>query len=129
MSEDTPKFCSYIQDNSFTTESAVVKSKKGGERKKKKKIKRFSLENIENNKHRKISLSKLIKEREKEIKKKNRKRNKSQLYNMCKFNIKNVNIFMLKHKFKLRNDFDKKNSEKFLLSKEQAFENPFLLYN
>ena len=129
MSVETPKFCSCIQDNGFTTSSEVVKSKKGGERKKKKKIKRFSLENLENNRHRKISLSKLIKEREKECKKKSRKKNKSQLFDNSKFSIKNINIFMLKHKFKLRNDFDKKNVEQFLLSKEQAFENPFLLFN
>ena len=31
------------------------------------------------------------------------------------------------HKFKLRNDFDRKHSEQFLQSKEAAFEKPFLL--
>ncbi len=42
---------------------------------------------------------------------------------------KNINVFynfMKKKKFKLRNDFDKKHVEKFLLSKEEAFEKPFL---
>ena len=33
---------------------------------------------------------------------------------------------MKKDKFKLRNDFDKKNVKKFLSSKEEAFENSFL---
>ena len=42
---------------------------------------------------------------------------------------KNINIFMKKNKFILRNDFDKKNVEKFLLSKEQAFMDPILLVN
>ena len=36
---------------------------------------------------------------------------------------------MKKNKFILRNDFDKKNVEKFLLSKEQAFMDPILLVN
>ena len=129
MSVETPKFCSSLQDYNFTTVSEVAKSRKGGVRKKKKKKNKiFSLENIENNKYRKSSLSKLIKSREKEIKHKKR-RNRSVLLDMSKYNMNNINIFMIKKKFHLRNDFDKKHVEKFLLSKEQAFENPFLLYN
>ena len=41
--------------------------------------------------------------------------------------INNIYDFIRKHKFKLRNDFDRKHSEQFLLSKESAFEKPFLL--
>ena len=41
----------------------------------------------------------------------------------------NINEFMKKNKFILRNDFDKKNVEKFLISKEQAFMDPILLVN
>ena len=53
---------------------------------------------------------------------------KQDIKNISKSN-KNVNTicnFMKKKKFKLRNDFDKKHVEKFLLSKEEAFEKPFL---
>ena len=48
---------------------------------------------------------------------------------MQKYNINNIHEFMKKQRFKIRNDFDKRNSEIFLLSKEQAFENPFLYYD
>ena len=41
-------------------------------------------------------------------------------------NICDINDFMKNHKFKLRNDFDKKHVEKFLSSKEEAFKIPFL---
>ena len=40
--------------------------------------------------------------------------------------VNNYYDFMKKNKFILRNDFDKKNVEKFLSSKEKAFEKPFL---
>ena len=43
-----------------------------------------------------------------------------------KYNINDIQEFMKKGKFKLRNDFDKRNSEKFISSKEEAFENCFL---
>ena len=39
----------------------------------------------------------------------------------------NIKDFIKYHKFKLRNDFDRKHSEQFLSSKEEAFEKPFLL--
>jgi len=41
----------------------------------------------------------------------------------CKFE-DDINEFMGKNKFILRNDFDESNVEKFLLSKEKAFESP-----
>ena len=41
--------------------------------------------------------------------------------------INNINDFIKMHKFKLRNDFDRKHSEQFLQSKEAAFEKPFIL--
>ena len=54
------------------------------------------------------------------------------LNNSVKFKIRkyynnDIQEFMKKGKFKLRNDFDKKNTEQFLSSKELAFEMPFLL--
>lgn len=42
-------------------------------------------------------------------------------------NTNNIKDFIENHKFKLRNDFDKKHVEKFLSSKEEAFKIPFLL--
>ena len=43
-----------------------------------------------------------------------------------KYDINNIIDFIKHHKFKLRNDFDKKHVEKFLSSKEEAFTIPFL---
>ena len=43
-------------------------------------------------------------------------------------NINNINDFMKNHRFKLRNDFDKKHVEKFLSAKEEAFKIPFLIF-
>ncbi len=42
-----------------------------------------------------------------------------------KYCINNITDFIKYHKFQLRNDFDKKNVKKFLLSKEEAFKMPF----
>ena len=56
-----------------------------------------------------------------------RKRNNSVKFKIRKFKVNNhFQELMKKDKFKLRNDFDKTNVEKFLSSKEQAFENSFL---
>ena len=41
--------------------------------------------------------------------------------------VHNLQEFMKKNKFILRNDFDENNVEQFLLSKEKAFNNSFLL--
>ena len=43
------------------------------------------------------------------------------------FDNNDISRLMKKHKFKLRNDFDKKHTEQFLNSKESAFEMPFLV--
>jgi hypothetical protein len=43
------------------------------------------------------------------------------------FDNNDISRLMKKHKFKLRNDFDRKHTEQFLNSKEIAFEMPFLL--
>ena len=42
-----------------------------------------------------------------------------------KYNIITIEEFLIKHRFKLNNNFDQKHSEKFLISKEEAFEKPF----
>ena len=44
-----------------------------------------------------------------------------------KCNIFTIHEFLNKNKFKLNNNFDRKNSKKFLSSKEEAFEKPFVL--
>ena len=55
------------------------------------------------------------------------KSNNFSLKNYKTFDNNVISILMKKHKFKLRNDFDKKHTEQFLSSKEIAFEMPFLL--
>ena len=118
MEEKTPKFCTDFEGSSFT-DICDAKSKI----KHSKKYSLLSLDNFENNQiNKKV---KIIKEYEE--KKENKKRHHSDRFD--KYHIKNINEFIKKRKFILRNDFDKKNSEKFLLSKEQVFENPFLEYN
>ena len=120
MYEGTPRFCSGIQESTFSAISGAAINNKQN--------KRFSLlTNFETYKPKKDSVSKIIKAHTN--KNKNKKRNKSYYSKKRKYNINNVIDFIQKHKFRLRNDFDKKNSEQFLLSKEQAFEIPFLLYN
>jgi len=43
-----------------------------------------------------------------------------------KWNIFTIHEFLNKNKFKLNNNFDRKNSKRFLSSKEEALEKPFL---
>ena len=43
-----------------------------------------------------------------------------------KYDIHNIYDFIKNHKFKLRNDYDKKHVELFLSSKEEAFKKPFV---
>jgi hypothetical protein len=69
--------------------------------------------------------------------KKGKSKNKSKFRNMkmsqqnrikCKsdkYNLESIEEFLIKHRFKLSNKFDQKHSEKFLISKEEAFEKPF----
>ena len=96
-------------------------------KKEKKDIKKFKLVKPSNKRHH----SQKFKLREYEIKEMEdnksdnsksitRKRNKS-----IKI-INNIHDFIKKHRFKLRNDFDRKHSEQFLQSKETAFEMPIL---
>ena len=58
---------------------------------------------------------------------KNGKIHHSNLNNKKTFDNNDISRLMKKHKFKLRNDFDRKHTEQFLNSKEGAFEMPFLL--
>ena len=91
--------------------------------------------------------NKLKKEKDQKIKKTSHKRHHSQKFKLREYEdigevddnkshhkkskkkniINNIHDFIKKHKFKLRNDFDRKHSEQFFLSKEAAFEKPFSL--
>ena len=57
---------------------------------------------------------------------KRKKKHHSHKFKKRNYDIHNVTDFIKNHKFKLRNDFDKKHVEKFLSSKEQAFNMSFL---
>ena len=121
MSEETPKFCT--EENSFSL-FITLSSKNNCS-----KNSLLSLIQLENNKQKHRNKSKASKKKKgHEAKNKRHKRHNSEL-KIRKYNIHNINEFMKKHKFKIRNDFDKKNSEIFLLSKEKAFENPLIYYN
>ena len=56
-----------------------------------------------------------------------RRKHHSHKFKKRVYDIHNATDFIKNHKFKLRNDFDKKHVEKFLLSKEEAFKIPFLI--
>ena len=58
---------------------------------------------------------------------KKKRKHHSHKFKERNYDIHNATDFIKNHKFKLRNDFDKKHVEKFLLSKEEAFKIPFLL--
>ena len=116
MSEETPRFGhknKLLQEKNFSGFSGIIPTIMSSKKK-------LSLANFENKKKSKIS--KIIKD------KSQKKRHRSDLFKMRKYDINNINEFIAKHEFKLRNDFDKKNSEKSLSSKEKAFEKPFLEY-
>ena len=120
MAEETPKFCKDFEEKSFSALCDQPPKEKPS-----KMI--VNSKNADNLKCKRNKILTIIKEHE-EINNKN-KRHNSELLNMKRYDINNIYEFMKKQKFKIRNDFDKTNSEIFLLSKEQAFENPFSYYN
>ena len=112
--DETPRFCtileSYLSDIFYSKLNPIEKLP-------------INIDNLKsinsncNNKKKESDIS------SKEIKKKYLLDNRNyQIHN-------NIQEFMKKNKFFLRNDFDENNVEKFLLSKEQAFNNPFLVLN
>ena len=122
MEEDTPKFC-HIENNphnqsafsfSFVYDDNAAHSKP-------------------NSRH--STLSKPKKHRKSKTKTKSKFVNlniskdkiniHSEKINIKNFHIFNIEEFLNKHKFKLNNNFDRKNSKKFLNSKEEAFKMPF----
>ena len=118
MDEETPRFCATSESYFNEEEISKVKPKKRHSLLNtnnffylnvKKSLLEKNKNNINNNKIIKIKL-----------------RNNSVKFKVRQYKINDIEEFMKKGKFKLRNDFDKKNVEKFISSKEEAFENSFL---
>ena len=120
MEEDTPKFCETKETN-INQQSAFSFS---FVEKKETKIHYHSQYNSSHKskkKHKKsksVHKSKFIRLEEHN---QDRKKYKSDKNNF----IYTIEEFLVKHKFKLSNKFDQKHCEKFLISKEKAFEKPF----
>ena len=104
MDNETPRFCGEVEESLLsTTILAQTKAKPA---------KRFSIFDL-------IMESKLEEEK-KDL------NNKFCIKNVHKKSIieEDLNEFMGKNRLIVRNDFDENNVEKFLLSKEKAFESP-----
>ena len=118
MNGETPRFCTSLESYFYSELNSKFKSKK-----------RYSLVNNDSSIY--LNIQKKILEKnknninDKPIKIRNR--NYSVKFKIRNYKTNNdIQEFMKKDKFKLRNDFDKKNVKKFLSSKEEAFENSFL---
>ena len=120
MNRETPRFCSILQENSFSATRESVPSPT---------VKRYisPIKFRKEYENKNVNVNKHKHHHEHKHKHKHRKSLNLEYYNSKNNHIDNIYEFIKKHKFKLRNDFDKKNCKKFLLSKEQAFEKPFLL--
>ncbi len=115
MNRETPKFCRESEEHLFSnaceTFTKIKPTRKAS-------LLQLISNSKFNNEHKQIACGKKLKKHHSvHIKNRNYK-----FHN-------NINEFMKKNKFILRNDFDKKNVEKFLLSKEQAFMDPIMLVN
>ena len=104
MEIETPRFCGEVEESFFSTTISVEPKTKPA---KKFSIIELILENKLENEKKDMNDNLCIKEDNKN----------------CKFE-DDINEFMGKNKFILRNDFDESNVEKFLPSKEKAFESP-----
>ena len=104
MNIETPRFCKEVEESLFST---TISSKP-----RIKPAKKFSIIDL-------ILESKL----EDEEKGLNNNLYIKNVNKNCKFE-DDINEFMGKNKFILRNDFDENNVTKFLISKEKAFESP-----
>ena len=110
MEEDTPKFCETKETN-INQQSAFSFS---FVEKKETKIHYHSQHNSSHKSKKKHKKSKSL--------------HKSKFIKLEEHNQdrkKYIEEFLVKHKFKLSNKFDQKHCEKFLISKEEAFEKPF----
>ena len=126
MNSETPTFCKELSmktnNYNFSSLCESISDSKCKESNSVKTLKKYK-------KGKSIQLKKMSKfkhENENDEYKKKRKHH-SHKFKKRDYDIHNVTEFIKNHKFKLRNDFDKKHAEKFLLSKEEAFKIPFLL--
>ena len=134
MEDKTPTFCNrYSQKRCYFSDlcennseidnkgkNSIKFSKIKEENCKRKRSK--SKKNCSHNKSRKKSKSKTLKDKKVKFK---------EIKNDDNFkNVKNnLNTFIRNHRFVLRDDFNEKNVNKFLTSKELAFDIPFILNN
>ena len=118
MNGETPRFCTCLESYCSSEVNSKFKQKK-----------RYSLLNNDNSIYLNIKKNLLDKNKNNINDKPIRIRFR---HNSVKFKNRNNKVnndfqeFMKKGKFKISNDFDKKNVKKFLSSKEEAFENSFL---
>ena len=112
MNGETPRFCTILE--SYFSDAVYSKLNP---------IEGFCLLNLSSSNY----LSDQINSPKKEINKNKRKNSKNELISINIKNLNNIQEFMKKNKFILKNDFDENNAEQFLLSKEEAFDNSFLL--
>ena len=128
MEGDTPKFCETKETNinlQSTFSFSVVYEEKDTQR-------HFHYHSEHNSPHKSKKRHKKSKSKNKSKFKKmqgpeqDRIKCKSDKYNLEKYNIMTVEEFLIKHRYKLSNKFDQKLSEKFLISKEEAFKKPFI---
>lgn len=125
MEEDTPKFCD-TKETDINLQSAfsfsIVYEKKNT------KPHYHSQHNSshKSKKHKKAKSKTKSKFKKMEVSHEGRIKCKSDKHNLDKYNNFTIEEFLIKHRFKLSNKFDQKHSEKFLISKEEAFEKPFV---
>ena len=104
MDNETPRFCGEVNESFFSSIiSALPKAKPA---------KKFSIIDL--------FMEKKLQEEKKDL---NNNVSIRKVNKNCKFE-DDINEFIGKNKFILRNDFDEDNIDKFLLSKEKAFESP-----
>jgi hypothetical protein len=128
MAEDTPRFCETKETNinlKNTFSFSLVYEKEETQR-------HFHYHSQHNSPHKSKEGHKKSKSKNKSKFKKmkgpeqDRIKSKSDKSDLKKYNILTIEEFLIKHRFKLSNKFDQKHSEKFLMSKEEAFEKPFV---
>ena len=120
MDGETPTFCKQFSKKTHCSFSSACVKVAGSKFKKSHCLKKLK-------KGRSIQVKSKSKIRNENTDGENKKRKHHHFQKLSSKNIHNINDFIKNHKFKLRNDFDKKHVEKFLSAKEEAFKKPFLL--
>ena len=121
---ETPTFCKDFIFNNVSCSFSTAFENIG-----KKKVKESRLlKNLKKNGRNKFKKKSEFGKNSTDKKNKKRRNHHSCKFRTKKYDINNINEFIKKHKFKLRNDFDKKHVENFLSSKEQAFNMSFLFF-